>query len=420
MNIKNLLLLALAGFVPALALAPAVAHAGEVEKAEHRRLSEEMKKRAQTNAWSGVERSFQELLELQKKGEPLTYQDWFLGAQAARGLGNISDCRGRLEQAIKVEATDEAKNWLAEIDANYVRVSLRSTDKESAAQLAIEGMPFAADQRKAVETAQQQVAESRGFEGLLPVGSYTFSAGDASEKFALASGQAPVEVKLGAADVAPDPDGGGLAYVGPRLDVGGAFTMAGAARTPEEIVGPTDSFGGPGARVGLGVEMGLSKSFGLGVQVGYHNLMGGGATPAGDNGEYTIKGDQIHMGFGQLTANLRFGNVWLGVGGLYGAGVGNATGISPEQFVIACQAEGTPETACAEFAQDTDALAQLPWSGSLKMPGATASFSYALFNLGPSLKGAVTLQGGAMVDNQRSYPWGEVAFTIAPVPARRK
>lgn len=418
MNAKNLLLLALAGSLPVLALVPSTAHAGDVEKAEHRRLSEEMKKRAQTNAWAGVERSFEELLELQKKGEPLTYQDWFLGAQAARGLGNMADCRSRLEAAIKTEATDEAKNWLAEIDANYVRVNLRSTDKESAAELSIEGMPFAADQRKAVEAAQQKVLETRNFEGLLPVGSYTFAAGEAKQSFQLASGQAPVEVKLGAASAPPPADGGGgLAYVGPRLDVGGAFMMAGAARSPAEIVGPTESFGGPGARVGVGVEAGLSKSFGLGVQVGYHNLIGGGSTALGD---YTLPGDRIHLGFGQLTANLRFGNVWLGAGGVYGAGVGTSTGISPEQFVIACQAEGTPETTCAGFADDTDALAQLPWTGSLKMPGATASFSYALFNMGPSLKGAVTLSGGAMLDNQRSYPWGEVAFTVAPVPARRK
>ena len=61
-------------------LVPAQAQAGEGEKAEHRRLSEEMNRLAGRGAWQGVNDRFEELLALEKKGEVLTYEEWFLGA----------------------------------------------------------------------------------------------------------------------------------------------------------------------------------------------------------------------------------------------------------------------------------------------------------------------------------------------------
>lgn len=91
-----------------LSVAPSVAQAGDVEVAEHRRLSEEMNRLASRGAWQGVDSRFIELMELEKKGEVLTYEEWFLGAQAAQNLGKMAACRKRLEGAIAQDPKDEA------------------------------------------------------------------------------------------------------------------------------------------------------------------------------------------------------------------------------------------------------------------------------------------------------------------------
>ena len=123
MKTRNLLVLA------SLFAMSTPAHAGDVEAAEHRQISEEMERLASRNAWSGVERNFKQLLELQEAGEVITYDEWNLGAQAARALGDMGSCRDRLAQAVKLEGKEEDIAWLEQIDKSYGPVTLRSVDK---------------------------------------------------------------------------------------------------------------------------------------------------------------------------------------------------------------------------------------------------------------------------------------------------
>src|SRR4051812_3467159 len=83
--------------VAAALLVPQLAHA--CDEAERLRLTEEQKKLAQRNAWSGVERAYE---SLQATKCTLEYANFFLGAESARKLGKVYEQYDRLKQAIAV------------------------------------------------------------------------------------------------------------------------------------------------------------------------------------------------------------------------------------------------------------------------------------------------------------------------------
>lgn len=141
------------------------------EQAEHVRLSVEMERMAQRLAWKGVERKYQELLEL---GQPLTLSDHMHGAYASRELGDMSACYLRLKAAAEIEATKEIIDWLWDIDNNYGHVVL-VTSPPRLAVLKAAVIPFDPNQRNAIESAVQSVREDGDYSGLLPLGEYVFA-----------------------------------------------------------------------------------------------------------------------------------------------------------------------------------------------------------------------------------------------------
>ncbi|MEE2750531.1 MAG: hypothetical protein VX519_03810, partial [Myxococcota bacterium] len=165
---------------------PRAAMAGELEAAEHARLTEEMRALAARNTWEGVEKDFLELVALQDRGEVLTAEEWRLGAQAARGVGNMTACRDRLVSALEGSSDEEAESWLAQIDGTYGRVKL-SADKTllPRPKLSAQVMPFIPDQRKSIEFAQAIVEDEMDYEGLLPRGFYNYGV----ESFEVAAGE---------------------------------------------------------------------------------------------------------------------------------------------------------------------------------------------------------------------------------------
>ena len=144
----------------------------EAAAAEGRRLAQDIRQLAAREAWVGVERKFQELVAL---GVPLTYEDWWRGAQAARSLGRVDEVYLRLQAAAALDPTREALDWLYAIDSNYGHVSLRAEPPLGVA-LRVAEMPFDPDARLAVEWAVAEVGRAAAFEGLLPRGSYDFAA----------------------------------------------------------------------------------------------------------------------------------------------------------------------------------------------------------------------------------------------------
>ncbi|MDP2311454.1 MAG: hypothetical protein Q8P41_01000 [Pseudomonadota bacterium] len=399
----------------ALALTPLVlpsAYAGEVEKAEHTRVGEEMRKLASRNAWPAVEASFDRLEELEKKGEVITYKEFMLGAEAARALGDMTASRARVQRAAKLDSTKEALDWLADVDKNYGSVDISFDAKYTGARTLVPSVPpFAPDQRASITYAVAQIDAGKAYTGLLPAGEYTIG----EQKVTVAIGDKVAALRLGPPPAAPK-EPFKLAYVGPRAQLGVAFTTAGDidnASLSADSGLQAGPFSGSGARLGVGLEVGLSKNFGVIAEVGYHNMFGAPTRTEGDladREEYLTAGNNLHLGYGWLAANLRFGNLWIAAGPIWSAGGGVVTGLD----------DGCADGGCGDYAGlGDDGAPYQRLDGDITMGGAAASISYALVDLG-SLKGALTVEGGAQSDNLRMYPWGQVAFTIAPSASRRK
>lgn len=141
---------------------------------EYRRLTEQLVSYADRTAWPAVARTFAELEALE--GAPITAQDLYLGAQAARSLGDALTCRRRLLRAFekldKAATFDpKAARWLGELQSEYGHVQIRTKGAEP--ELRAVNPPFQPDRQAAIQFAATRLKADRTFDGLLPAGEYT-------------------------------------------------------------------------------------------------------------------------------------------------------------------------------------------------------------------------------------------------------
>jgi len=141
----------------------------ETARAEYVRLSAELKRLAEKNAWAGVERTYQAILET---GVDPSYDDYFYAAHAARSFGDVTAARDRLLLANNIREEREVMDWLWEIDSSYGKVSLMCDP--GTLELTPDSMPFHPDRAAAVQFAQTKIKETGTYEGYLPEGNYTF------------------------------------------------------------------------------------------------------------------------------------------------------------------------------------------------------------------------------------------------------
>lgn len=373
-----------------VATVPAVAQAGQVEEAEYQRLREEMNRMASRNAWAGCEAKFQEMLALQERGHVIAATEWMLGAQAARALGLMGPARDRLGEAVKTQPNPETIALIEEIDRVYGGVSLE-VGKGTPAEIKPAAMPFVPDQRKAIEVARAQLAETGLFDGLLPKGAYSLG----EEQFVVEPGGSPVRVYI-----EPPPSerqqkmqSFSFAYVGPRLDLGPGYTRG---SDPGEAGAP-GAFGGVGARIGVGLEVGVNEKIGAYAEVGYQGLRSKVDTYRDELEalEY-FPGHQLRLGWFSIGPTYRMGDIWASAGLTIGAGVAQAIN------------------------EDAAVDENLLWNtaGPMLMAGGQASVSYGVYDVGSSLTLAVSALGGIQNDSQRWYPWANIALTLAPKDPR--
>jgi len=382
----------------AILLITSPVYAGEVEDAEHIRLTEEMRRLSKRNAWKGVEAAYLELEVLRDKRDvALEYEDYWLGAQSARAMGDINAVYNRLKLAAKVEGSREVIEWLSDLDANYGQVDIASKKKEDVT-LAPAAMPFAPDQRAAIEAAQAQVVEEGEYAGLLPKGAYSFG----PESLTVVAGGELVELLL--IDERPpkgEREDFELAYIGPRATIGPAFTSAGE---PSSVSWESDGFqphgfAGAGARLGVGLEAGLGEKLGVLAEVGYHGGFGSAVsddeidTSAGS--PYELEARKLNTGYGWLAGELRLGRLWLNAGPIWSVGSAYTSDVPTAD-------EGAPCSNCVVAAR-----------GTIMAAGGAGGVALALTDIG-NLSGALSLLGGAQSDGSRLYTWGQLGFTLAP------
>jgi hypothetical protein len=370
-------------------------YAGEVEDAEHIRLTEEMRRLSKRNAWKGVEAAFVELETLRDKRDvALDYEDYWLGAQSARAMGDINAVYSRLKLAAKVEGSREVIEWLSDLDANYGQVDLESKKKEPVT-LEPAAMPFAPDQRAAIEAAQAQISEEGEYEGLLPTGQYSFG----PEALQVQAGGELIELVL--VDLKEEREPFEMTYIGPRATIGPAFTSAGE---PSAVSWDADAFqphgfSGAGARLGIGLEAGLGEKLGVLAEVGYHGGFGG--APSADDAStsvgvpYELEGRKLNTGYGWAAAELRLGKLWLNAGPIWSVGSAYTSDIPSAD-------ENAPCENCVVAAR-----------GTIMAAGGAGGLAYALTDIG-NLSGALSLLAGAQSDGSRLYTWGQLGFTLAP------
>lgn len=144
---------------------------------EHERLGEELRRLAQRNTWSGVDRTYRDLVALRI---PLPPSEHLLGAQAALASGETLLAYWRLRRAeeppadaapSELEAVATAGGDRRAIETRYGLVSL-SVGEGAVPVLYRDDMPFAPQERDAIVAAQKHVSATRAFRGLLPAGTY--------------------------------------------------------------------------------------------------------------------------------------------------------------------------------------------------------------------------------------------------------
>ncbi len=392
--LHRLILLALA-----LASTPALA-ASTAAQAEHTRLADEMKRLSGRNAWKGVDDAYRRLEKLAaEEGEALTYRDHYLGASAARELGDINAVYTRLQRALALEKTEEVTSWLADLNQNFGQIDLSIDAKYPGDRtLTISEMPFDPSQRRVIEAAQLSLQESRVYQGILPLGAYKFG----EKEFTIAAGGAAAQtVRLEAQSVRGDSASGGLSYAGPRVDVGVSFTSAG----DPALVGQPGAFSGLGGRLGVGWEVGFSTKVGLVAQVGYHSLFAGAdealASTGEDGWQVEAAGSTMHLGFGWLAGAVRLGDLRVAAGPVYA--IGRAASMGTGNF------EG--DTGVSSPVSELQV-------GTIRGAGGELGVFYGFLNT-DRIQSGLGLHAGAFSDGARMYPWAQLAFTIAPAAYRR-
>jgi hypothetical protein len=396
-----------------LCTVPSQAHAISKSEAaaEHIRLGEEMGRLAKRGHWRGVDRSYRTIETLQGKGVRLSFGDHYLGAQAARELGNVTLVYRRLLEAQGLKSDPDVNNWLKDILAQYGEVDLIIPRKyKGEANLAVAMMPLQPDQRSTIGMAQGRIGEGRSYSGLLPGGDYTFG----SHTFKVNPGGDTIVLqvsKSGGSQVSKRKSGETapfrFSYGGPRVDLGLAWTQG---TDGGSNAGP-GGFGGLGGRFAAGYEAGLGDTFGVLVEGGYMGLSGSPADASGTLGDvdaFDLRDDQMNLGFMWLAGVADIGPVWMAVGPMYGFGGASVTGVSQS-----CIDEPTG-AGCAEFGDaKNQTLRYSRMDGSIKAGGGALGLGYDILDLG-AFQGAVSLNIGALSDTTRWYPFGSLGITVGP------
>lgn len=376
---RHLLLLALATAVPAAARA-------DCDKAEYNRLSSEAERLAQRNAWAGVERAY---LAMVATGCALDFDDHHVGAQSARTLGKMWETYQRFSAAAALDPRPEIAEALQGFDQSYGRVRIQG-DARRRPELHREAMPFAPDQRKAIEWAQEVLAGTGSFEGMLPLGDYEVG----GQPFTVAPGSEWQVVAVGKVKgTAAVRQQGLVNYAGLVVTAGAGQQISPEPGAPlltdtgRHQFAPHD-ISATGFSLAVGGELGLTyraPEAGLAATLGY----------AGGYGDDTLHGFNAW-----LAAVVRPGEARIAVGPSYALFTGRGTGVA-SWFDVGHDPRRDPN----------EGLRYQGWSWG---GGVQASVGYGLLDLG-SLRGLVELHGAWHTDGAR--PFGAVGLRVGVVPA---
>ena len=373
-----------------LVAAPAVALAQDANAAEKLRLEEEMKKLAGKNAWTGVERNYEALEALKL---PLSFDDYFLGAQAARYLGKTYEQYSRLELAKKLDSRPEILQEIEAIDSSYVRVELQGFEKRLVFVKPMV-MPFAPDQRKSIEWSSTVTSNTGSFRGMLPPGEYVVVPSPETPlddpdafHFTLEQGSDPQQWRVIELSKKIS-KGTGVEYAGPVAVAGYNFGTSAAPTTLASNEVQPASITGSGLSLQVGGELGFNKMVGTAVTLGYDNYFG----------------NHVGHGFtGWAALVLRPADARIAIGPTWGILATSGTGLAQD------------------VGSTSDALtaANMTYKGLSQMAGVQLSAGYGVVDLSPLML-LVEADGAWRTDGNRSFINAGLRIGIAPKVERFK
>lgn len=143
--------------------------------AEYIRLRQDLRRYAERQLWGAVERTYQRCMSLypddgtSESGwgppTPMDQRDHLQAAAASMARGDLYTTRQRLVRAVRKEETTEALDLLWGIDTAYSEVQLRAAP---GTELIPSSRPFDPVLASAITFAQQELAQTGSFHGLLP------------------------------------------------------------------------------------------------------------------------------------------------------------------------------------------------------------------------------------------------------------
>jgi hypothetical protein len=172
----------------ALIHVPALARPTSSTDAEVRRIEVEMTSLAGRNAWVGVDRNYNSMI--QNNLQPST-QATKLAATAALRIGNTWAAYQRLFRALQHDEKADVSLELRTIRNQYGRVEIRrNTDEPAVLVEAVRS--FDPNNNACLAFSKEQLLTTGRFDGMLPVGEYTIN----DSTFTVRAGLRPVIVSL--------------------------------------------------------------------------------------------------------------------------------------------------------------------------------------------------------------------------------
>lgn len=169
-NPRSILKVALVAGALALGTVAAEADAraacSTISAAEMVRLRAEMFKLAAKNAHSGAVSTFRKMLDLSKSKCELKRDDYVAAANSARNLGDIAT-------AISWFTAGGDSAGASDLKARFAQVKIKERPGDL---IRAGGMPFAPDERAALDAAIKGVKARGAFTGYLPLGTYKIGA----------------------------------------------------------------------------------------------------------------------------------------------------------------------------------------------------------------------------------------------------
>lgn len=351
----------------------------QANEAEAQRLVQECSKLAGRNAWAGVERCYENLVEMT---DAVSFDMHMLGAQSARSLGKIQQVYERLSRAKEVDPQENVLSNLSAIDAGYARVKFDGKENLDVT-LTPKVMPFAPDARRSIEWAQEVLENTGSFEGMLPIGEYTLTTPKEEFQLKLEAGPDVSKTTMkGGATV-------GIQWTGLTASLGYNFALSGAPGNPADVteVHPA-TFSGSGFAADVGFEVGLSKQSGIAVAANLQYLG-------------TFGSDTMHGGRAGLNFVLRPGDLRIAVGPTYTIRRAAGRGV-------------------ADWFQSGRDPADLTYRGMSGAVGADLNVAYGFLDIGDSLQLAGMAGGGFAMDGERTYIDAGLRVGIIPQIGRFK